>query len=152
MALRDIALGLDFSVVLSARQPDRNIPASSFSFDSSPASASASETRYVGEIGLDAGPRNYRSMPTQEAVFRMILEMCAARGGKILSIHSVRTASRVLDHIDECLPRDRGKVALHWFSGTAAEARRAVQAGCSFSVNHAMLEKPRGARSLLKCA
>lgn len=70
--------------------------------------------------------------------------MCAARGGKILSIHSVRTASRVLDHIDECLPRDRGKVVLHWFSGTAAEARRAVQAGCYFSVNHAMLGKPRG--------
>jgi TatD DNase family protein len=102
------------------------------------------ETRYVGEIGLDAGPRNYRSMPTQEAVFRRILEMCAARGGKILSIHSVRTASRVLDHIDECLPRDRGKVVLHWFSGSAAEARRAVQAGCYFSVNYAMLEKPRG--------
>lgn len=102
------------------------------------------ETRYVGEIGLDAGPRHYRSMPTQEIVFRKILTMCAASGGKILSVHSVRTAGRVLDHIDECLPRDRGKVVLHWFSGSAAEARRAVQAGCYFSVNQAMLEKPRG--------
>ncbi|TGP93622.1 MULTISPECIES: Qat anti-phage system TatD family nuclease QatD [unclassified Mesorhizobium] len=102
------------------------------------------ETRYVGEIGLDAGPRYYRSMPTQEMVFRKILSMCATSGGKILSVHSVRTAGRVLDHIDECLPRDRGKVVLHWFSGSAAEASRAVQAGCYFSVNQAMLEKPRG--------
>ena len=102
------------------------------------------ETRYVGEIGLDAGPRNYRSMPTQELMFRKILNMCAASGGKILSVHSVRTAGRVLDHIDDCLPRDRGKVVLHWFSGSPAEALRAVQAGCYFSVNQAMLEKPRG--------
>ncbi|MCO6391723.1 hypothetical protein GTW25_11845 [Aliihoeflea aestuarii] len=46
-----------------------------------------SEIRYVGEIGLDAGPRHFRSMPTQEAVFRKILTMCAASGGKILSVH-----------------------------------------------------------------
>lgn len=103
-----------------------------------------SETRYVGEIGLDAGPRHYRSMPAQEAVFRKILNMCAARGDKILSVHSVRTASRVLDYIDECLPRGSGKVVMHWFSGSVAEAHRAVQAGCYFSVNQAMLEKSHG--------
>lgn len=102
------------------------------------------ETRYVGEIGLDAGPRHYRSMPSQEVVFRKILTMCAVSGGKILSIHSVRAAGRVLDLVEECLPRDRGKLVLHWFSGSSAEARRAVQAGCYFSVNQAMLEKPRG--------
>lgn len=102
------------------------------------------ETRYVGEIGLDAGPRHFRSMPTQESVFRKILTMCATSGGKILSVHSVRTAGRVLDHINDCLPQDRGRVVLHWFSGSVTEARRAVQAGCYFSVNQAMLDRPRG--------
>jgi TatD DNase family protein len=103
-----------------------------------------SETRYVGEIGLDSGPRFYRSMPVQTEVFRRILEMCAAQGGKILSVHSVRTASKVLDIIEELLPRDRGRVVMHWFSGTKAEAKRAAELGCYFSINQVMLQKPKG--------
>ncbi|MCO6391724.1 hypothetical protein GTW25_11850 [Aliihoeflea aestuarii] len=46
--------------------------------------------------------------------------------------------------MNDCLPHDRGRVVLHWFSGSIAEARRAVQAGCYFSVNQAMLERTRG--------
>jgi TatD DNase family protein len=103
-----------------------------------------SETRYVGEIGLDAGPRFYSSMPEQIEVFRRILAMCAARGDKILSVHSVRTAAKVLDMIEELLPRDRGRVVMHWFSGTKAEARRAAELGCYFSINQAMFERPKG--------
>lgn len=102
------------------------------------------ETRYVGEIGLDAGPRFFRSMPEQTEVFTRILAMCAAAGGKILSVHSVRTASKVLDLIEDMLPVGRGRVVFHWFSGTKAEARRAAMLGCYFSVNQAMLEKPKG--------
>ncbi len=102
------------------------------------------ETRYVGEIGLDAGPRFFRSMPEQTQVFTRILGMCAAQGGKILSIHSVRTAGKVLDLIEEMLPPGRGRVVLHWFSGSKSEARRAADLGCYFSVNQAMLEKPKG--------
>ena len=102
------------------------------------------ETRFVGEIGLDAGPRFFRSMPEQTEVFTRILGMCAAQGGKILSVHSVRTAGKVLDLIEEILPGDRGRVVFHWFSGTKAEARRAAALGCYFSVNQAMLEKPKG--------
>src|SRR4051812_36017559 len=43
------------------------------------------ETRYVGEVGLDAGPRFYKSLNLQKQVFRKILECCANAGGKILS-------------------------------------------------------------------
>lgn len=101
------------------------------------------ETRYVGEIGLDAGPRFFRSLPEQIEVFSQILSMCASAGDKILSIHSVRTAGKVLDLIEQLLPPDRGRVVLHWFSGTRSEARRAADLGCYFSVNQAMLEKPK---------
>ena len=101
------------------------------------------ETRYVGEIGLDAGPRFFRSLPEQTEVFSRILSMCAAAGGKILSIHSVRTTSRVLDLIEQMLPADRGRVVLHWFSGTRSESRRAADLGCFFSINQAMLDKPK---------
>jgi Tat protein secretion system quality control protein TatD with DNase activity len=35
-----------------------------------------SETRYVGEVGLDAGPRFYKSLDTQKHVFCNVLERC----------------------------------------------------------------------------
>lgn len=102
------------------------------------------ETRYVGEVGLDAGPRYYKSLDAQVEVFRHVLERCAEAGGKILTVHSVRSASRVLDMVERHLPRDRGVVVLHWFTGTKAEARRAVALGCYFSVNAEMLRTQRG--------
>lgn len=98
------------------------------------------EARYVGEIGLDAGPQFYRSFEAQERVFERILRMCAEQGNKVLTIHSVRTVSKVLQHLEKALPSDRGQVVLHWFTGSAAEARRAVERGCYFSINSEMLK------------
>lgn len=101
------------------------------------------DARYVGEIGLDAGPRFYRSFAAQERVFDHILRACAEHGGKILTVHSVRAVGKVLNHIESALPQDRGRVVLHWFTGTSAEARRAIGLGCYFSVNGEMLRSPK---------
>ncbi|VVO95153.1 putative metal-dependent hydrolase YjjV [Pseudomonas fluorescens] len=98
------------------------------------------QSRYVGEVGLDAGPRFYKSFEAQERVFTRILQACAEQGGKILTVHSVRTASKVLAHIEKLLPPDRGRVVMHWFTGSASEARRAAQLGCYFSINSQMLK------------
>lgn len=102
------------------------------------------ETRYVGEVGLDAGPRFYKSLEAQKYVFRTVLERCAEAGGKILSVHSVRSVPAVLDLIERHLPQDRGSVVLHWFSGSKSDARRAAALGCYFSVNAEMLRSDRG--------
>ncbi|MBN8816528.1 MAG: TatD family hydrolase [Sphingomonas sp.] len=96
-------------------------------------------TRYVGEVGLDAGPRFYKTFDAQQRVFERVLLACAAAGNKILTIHSVRAARQVLDMIEEHLPRGAGTPVLHWFTGTVAEARRATELGCYFSVNAAMM-------------
>lgn len=101
------------------------------------------DARYVGEIGLDAGPRFYRSLPEQERIFDRILRACAEQGGKILTVHSVRAVAKVLGHIEAALPQDRGRVILHWFTGTPAEARRAAALGCYFSINSEMLRSPK---------
>jgi TatD DNase family protein len=98
------------------------------------------EARYVGEIGLDAGPQFYSGFEAQERVFERILRMCAEQGNKVLTIHSVRTVAKVLQHLEKALPSDRGQVVLHWFTGSAAEARRAVERGCYFSINSEMLK------------
>ena len=99
--------------------------------------------RYVGEVGLDASPRFYKSFDAQERVFERILRMCAEQGNKILTAHSVRAVSKVLQHLERALPADRGNVVLHWFTGSAAEARRAVDHGYYFSINSEMLKSPK---------
>lgn len=102
------------------------------------------ETRYIGEVGLDAGPRYFKSLDLQKRVFKRILELCAKSGGKILSVHSIRSATPVLNLIEETLPKDRGRVVLHWFTGSLSEARRAIELGCYFSINAKMADTKNG--------
>jgi TatD DNase family protein len=104
------------------------------------------ESRYVGEVGIDAGPRYYRSLDLQKELFRHVLQSCALDGEKILSVHSVRSAKIVLDLIEQYLPPSRGTVVLHWFSGSISEAQRAVDLGCYFSINSEMIGSERGRR------
>ncbi len=100
-------------------------------------------SRYVGEVGLDAGPRFYSSFEQQKDVFKTILTDCAEQRSKILTVHSVRAAKIVLDMIEAHLPRSRGAVVLHWFTGSKAEAQRASRLGCYFSINREMLRNDR---------
>jgi TatD DNase family protein len=104
------------------------------------------EARFVGEVGLDGSPKLLSSWDSQVLVFDHVLSSCERAGGKVLSVHSRRAASQVLD----CLDRHPGldKVVLHWFSGTKAELRRAIDRGCWFSIGPAMLAGARG-RSLV---
>ena len=103
------------------------------------------ETRYVGEVGLDAGPRFFKSLDAQKRVLQRVLELCAQAGGKIISVHSIRSAKAVLDLVEAHLPPERGKIVLHWFTGTKSEAKRALELGCYFSINAAMLGNERHA-------
>ena len=105
-------------------------------------------SRYVGEVGIDAGPRHYQSFELQKAIFKRILRLCADEGEKVLSVHSVRATKTVLDLLEKHLPSHRGTVVLHWFSGNIGEARRGVAAGYFFSVNERMLASQNGRRIL----
>lgn len=101
------------------------------------------ETRYVGEVGLDAGPRFFKSLDAQKRVFQHVLQRCAQAGDKIITVHSIRTAKAVLDLVEAHLPPGRGKIVLHWFTGTKSETKRALELGCYFSINAAMLHNER---------
>lgn len=100
-------------------------------------------SRYVGEVGLDSGPQYFRSLDRQKQIFERVLKACSRQGEKILSIHSVRSVSPVLDMIEEHLALDTSRVVLHWFTGSASEARRAIDLGCHFSINSQMATNPR---------
>ena len=73
-----------------------------------------------------------------------MLERCAEAGDKIVTVHSVRTVVTVLDMVETHLPRGRGQVVLHWFTGSRSEAKRATELGCFFSVNATMMDSERG--------
>lgn len=103
------------------------------------------QTRYVGEVGLDAGPRFFKSLDAQKRVFEHVLRRCSQAGDKIITVHSVRSAKAVLDCVETHLPPGRGKVVLHWFTGTKSEAKRALDLGCFFSINAGMLDNERHA-------
>lgn len=107
------------------------------------------EARYIGEVGLDAGPRFYASFDAQKQIFETVLRACADLGGKILSIHSVRAAKTVLDMLEAFLPRSRGAVVLHWFTGSKPEAERALRFGAYFSINQEMLRNERHRQTAL---
>lgn len=101
------------------------------------------ETRYVGEVGLDGAPEYADSIAIQRQVFQKILELCASMTGKVLTVHSRRASRQVIELIGNYLPPEKGRVVLHWFTGSMKEAMMAVELGCYFSVNIKMLETPR---------
>lgn len=106
-----------------------------------------SKTRYVGEIGLDGAPEFKQYWRDQLFVFTRILDICSDVGGRVLSVHSRRAASAVLDAI-EAKP-GIGTPILHWFSGTSRELDRAIELGCWFSVGPGLLQGQKG-RALAK--
>lgn len=102
-----------------------------------------SRTRFVGEVGLDASSRHYSSFHSQLAIFERVLRACDEQGGKVLSIHSVRSVSKVLANLESNLRVGGCVPVLHWFAGSRSEARRAADMGCYFSVNSEMIRSGR---------
>jgi TatD DNase family protein len=104
------------------------------------------QAEFIGEIGLDGSMQHRHTREQQEVILEAVLSESERCGGKILSVHSRNSASRVLDYLDK---HCRTSVpVLHWFSGTIEETRRAVAMGCWFSVGPAMLRGAKGRRIL----
>lgn len=106
------------------------------------------ETRYVGEVGLDGSPNLRKFWSDQTFVFEHVLSACKAIGGRIITIHSRRAVSEVLDRLDAF--RGAGVPILHWYSGNQRELSRAIDLGCWFSAGPAMLVGEKG-RALVAC-
>ena len=85
------------------------------------------ETRYVGEIGLDGAPEFRKRWHSQTVVFEHVLAKCSAAGGRLMSLHSRRASSPVLDYLDR-FP-EAGTPVLHWFSGSFRDLERAIKRG-----------------------
>jgi len=100
-----------------------------------------SQTRFVGEVGLDYVTTDTTNRSLQREVFSEILSHCADYGNKILSVHSRRSSNDVIQMIGPDYP---GIVILHWFSGSKRDLEQAVKFGFYFSVNPSMIHSKTG--------
>lgn len=99
-------------------------------------------TNYVGEIGLDGSPPHRATFDQQRTIFGEILRMCAAAGGRRLTLHSRGATGVILD--DLAATPQAGTFVLHWYLGTARQIARAAEMGAWFSVGPSMLASARG--------
>lgn len=92
---------------------------------------------FVGEVGLDGRPGNDRDR--QREVFEYVLSALVEQPRPV-TIHSASASGQVLDAL-----RTHPVAApiLHWWRGTAAQTRDAVDLGCFFSINAHEILRPR---------
>ena len=90
----------------------------------------------AGELGLDG--TSAVAMDRQREVLRAALSELVAQP-RIVSLHSHRAQASLLDELERTPVT--GSV-LHWWLGSAAETKRAVELGCYFSVNAMMVARP----------
>ena len=107
------------------------------------------ECRLVGEVGLDGSPQHRTSYEKQKVVFTRALVASQRHRGRVVTIHSRGAVRDTISLIEEHTDPENVLCILHWFSGSLAQAKRAVTAGCYFSVNTAMLTHDRG-RALVR--
>ena len=103
----------------------------------------AAGTCFIGEVGLDFAPRREGTFELQAAAFERVARACAS-GGKLLSIHAVRSADTVLDLLEQRDALHDNTCVFHWFSGSGDELARAVRLGCWFSLGTRSLATKRG--------
>lgn len=99
------------------------------------------QTKYIGEVGLDYSNSSKEEKYKQIQIFEKILELCNESGGKVLTVHSRRSESDVIDMIGE---KFRGKVIMHYYSGNIATLKKAIEYGYYFSVNYSMTQTANG--------
>jgi TatD DNase family protein len=80
-------------------------------------------------------------------VFETALQIATQAGGRILTIHSRRAATEVVDMLGRY--PSAGTFVLHWYSGNQRDLQRAVDLGCWFSVGPAMMAGKNG-RSIVE--
>ncbi|MBM6774020.1 TatD family hydrolase [Olsenella profusa] len=110
--------------------------------------AALPQTRWVGEVGLDASPRHAATYGAQLAAFERVCAACAETSDPsapvVISVHAVRAATDALDVLERTGAAERCRCVLHWFSGSSEELARARALGCWFSFGERALATRRG--------
>jgi TatD DNase family protein len=101
-----------------------------------------SETKYVGEIGLDEGKHYKEYIDKQLYVFRHILDRISKTEEKIISIHSRFSATSIFNELERY--PNIGIPIMHWFTGNKTELKKLINLGCWFSIGIGMANTKKG--------
>lgn len=113
----------------------------------------AYETAFVGEVGLDFMGTRKQSAADQVDAFDRVIEACVGplgvpwatdRHKRVISIHSAKAATEVLDVLERWDATRENACVFHWFSGSCEELQRAIALGCYFSVGERMVRSKKG--------
>lgn len=102
------------------------------------------DCRIIGEIGLDFSSKHANSKDMQIRVLNRILDACARGKDKLISIHAVQTKGELVEALVNSGTAQTCTCVLHSFAGSSDELKRAIDAGCYFSVGFRMLLSKRG--------
>ncbi len=112
------------------------------SFDPAAFRSLIGQTAFVSEFGLDLGAKV--PLERQLQTLRGALDVLADEL-RITSLHSYRATAQLLD---ELAHRPVPGVVLHWWLGSQAATKRAVDLGCYFSLNAAMFRRASALRHI----
>lgn len=101
-------------------------------------------TRYVGEIGLDFYPTRDHAEREQHHCFEHIVRSCADLGGRLVSIHAVKSEETVLDVLERTGCTQDNSCILHSYGGSPESLTRAMRMGLFFSIGKRTLSSKRG--------
>lgn len=127
--------GRDDSHVLWAVGCHPGVSAAQEAFDGAQFADLLRTAAAVGELGLDG--TSVVPLARQREVLQVALGELAAQP-RIVSLHSHRAHGPLLE---ELVKTPAPGLILHWWLGSAAQTRRAVDQGCYFSVNAAMVTR-----------
>jgi len=102
------------------------------------------QTVIIGEVGLDGSKNFADSMEEQERIFEAILAMCASGPRRMLSIHSLKAETKVINYLKQYSIGKNILPIMHWFTGSLSQAGKLCDLGAKFSFNHKMLKTKRG--------
>lgn len=102
------------------------------------------KTHYIGEVGLDFSKEYIRTKHSQIETFSEIIKLCERYGEKVVSIHSLKSVSTVIEILEAYKRQRSNKYIFHWFTGTASQLKKAIEMGCYFSINPRMLKTKKG--------
>ena len=93
--------------------------------------------RFVGEVGIDGSDKYIGSLENQVSLFQDVIRKADSYGGRILSIHSRKAESKIIEIIENS---DLKNIPiLHWYTGGKTVLKRAINANCFFSIGPAMV-------------
>lgn len=102
------------------------------------------QNHYIGEVGLDFSKGYIRTKESQIKVFTEIIRLCEQHGEKVISIHSLKSTSVVIEILKTYKRKNNNKYIFHWFTGSMSQLEKVIELGCYFSINPRMLKTKAG--------